>query len=236
MKRFIRTIALIAAAALALCACTAPAAEYGHVTSACAAHAQKDAFSAAFRLNITFENGTHTLLFSQGNYEASTENGVYVRVKAAQNYLGEPSSLDAEYKDGVYGATGEQMTPDRFFGQLLFAQPFVPESAYIASVKEASTGSGRGVVFELKDATGLLFPYLGESIYSAAMINKPRPELTAVKDGVLTLVPGPDGGIAFMTLNFKLILADTPPYVPGGADNQDEYTLELSVEYAVSFE
>ena len=49
-------------------------------------------------------------------------------------------------------------------------------------------------------------------------------------------VPMTTGGIAGMTLNFKLILADTPPYVPGGADRQEDYTFEIAVEYTASFE
>ena len=234
MKR-VTVLLLVSVLLLALCACSADA-DYTGVRACCAAQAEKTSFTAAFRLNMTFENGTYTLLFSQGEYSASRgANGAYVSVKASQNYLGEPSALDAEYKDGVYGATGEEMTESEFFGQLLFLQPFVPEDKYISSVKEVSTGSGKGYVFELQDATGLLFPFLGESIYSVALLDKPRRDLTNIHSATLTLIPDPSGGIAGMTLNFKLILADTPPYVPGGADRQEDYTFEIAVEYTASF-
>ncbi|MBQ6043203.1 MAG: hypothetical protein IJL41_03575 [Clostridia bacterium] len=235
MKR-ITVMLLVFALLFALGACSADA-DYGEARISCAAQAQKADFSARFRLNMTFEQGTYTLLFSQGEYTARRgEDGVYVRVKASQNYLGGPSALDTEYKDGVYGATGEEMTESEFFGQLLFLQPFVPDEKYINSVKEVSTGSGKGYTFELRDATDLLFPFLGESIYSVAMLDKPRRDLTDIRSAYLTLIPDPSGGIAGMTLNFRLVLADTPPYVPGGADRQEDYTFEIAVEYTASFE
>lgn len=227
---------LLALLAAALCACSAPNAEYGGIAAACEKHAGAHDVKAKFRLNMTFEDGAYTLLFSQGNYEAELGDDVYVSVKASQNYLGRPSALEAEYKDGVYSATGETVAPSDFFGQLLFVQPFVPDEKFISSVREVSTGSGTGAVFALRDAFDLLFPLLGEDIYEIAMIKKPRRELASVSGAELTVIPGGTSGVAAMTLNFTLTLADTPPYVPGGADRQDDYMIDIKVEYTVSFE
>ena len=235
MKRRLTALAMVLA--LILCACVSADADYTALYSACANHAQKTAFSASYRLNMTFEDGANTLLFSQGTYDADfSKDPPYVKVKASQNYLGTPSAVDAEYKDGVYSATGEAIPEENFFGQLLFVQPFVPEEKYIISAKAVSSGNGSGVIFELKDAYGLLFPLIGEDIYDLARIYKPRKELTEISSAYITLIPSSDGSVASMTVNFMLRVADTPPYVPGGGDAQDAYTLDIKTEYTVNFE
>lgn len=235
MKRFVSALALMLA--LALCACGGRNADYSALIKACEKHAQKESFTASYRLNMTFEDGANTLLFSQGTYHAELGGGApYVTVKASQNYLGTPSTVDAEYKDGVYSATGEAITKENFFGQLLFVQPFVPDSRFIKSAKAVSSGGGDGVIFELKNAYELLFPLIGEDIYDLARIYKPRRELTSISSAYITLIPASDGSAASMTVNFVLRVADTPPYVPGGGDAQDDYTLDIKTEYTVSFE
>lgn len=235
MRRRLTALAVILA--LALCACGGRNADYSALIKACDKHAQKESFTASYRLNMTFEDGANTLLFSQGTYHAELGGGApYVKVKASQNYLGTPSAVDAEYKDGVYSATGEEITKENFFGQLLFVQPFVPDEKYIKSSKAVSSGGGSGVVFELKDPYDLLFPLIGEDIYDLARIYKPRKELTSISSAYITLIPSADGSAASMTVNFVLRVADTPPYVPGGGDMQDAYTLDIKTEYTVSFE
>ncbi len=235
MKRFVSALALMLA--ISLCACGGRNADYSALIKACEKHAQKESFTASYRLNMTFEDGANTLLFSQGTYHAELGGGApYVTVKASQNYLGTPSAVDAEYKDGVYSATGEAITKENFFGQLLFVQPFVPDARFIKSAKAVSSGGGDGVIFELKNAYDLLFPLIGEDIYDLARIYKPRRELTSISSAYITLIPASDGSAASMTVNFVLRVADTPPYVPGGGDAQDDYTLDIKTEYTVSFE
>ena len=235
MKRFVSALALMLA--ISLCACGGRNADYSALIKACEKHAQKESFTASYRLNMTFEDGANTLLFSQGTYHAELGGGApYVTVKASQNYLGTPSAVDAEYKDGVYSATGEAITKENFFGQLLFVQPFVPDAKVIKSAKAVSSGGGDGVIFELKNAYDLLFPLIGEDIYDLARIYKPRRELTSISSAYITLIPASDGSAASMTVNFVLRVADTPPYIPGGGDAQDDYTLDIKTEYTVSFE
>ena len=235
MKRFVSALALMLA--ISLCACGGRNADYSALIKACEKHAQKESFTASYRLNMTFEDGANTLLFSQGTYHAELGGGApYVTVKASQNYLGTPSAVDAEYKDGVYSATGEAITKENFFGQLLFVQPFVPDAKFIKSAKAVSSGGGDGVIFELKNAYDLLFPLIGEDIYDLARIYKPRRELTSISSAYITLIPASDGSAASMTVNFVLRVADTPPYIPGGGDAQDDYTLDIKTEYTVSFE
>ena len=237
---------LCALAALFTWSCGGSSVNLDALRESCAFHAQKTGYTAKFRLNMTFENGENTLLFSQGSYDVVYENGApRVTARASQNYLSAPSAMEGIYSGGIYrvtrpgsdGSEGEiEMAPERFFGQLTYLQPFVPDEKYIKSVKEVQTGIGAGVTLTLKDAFDLLYPTLGDGVYELAKINQPKYELAELFDAELTLVPSDEGGIASMTLVFTLRVADTPPYVPGGGDRQDLYTLDIRTEYTVSFE
>ena len=245
MKRVLFAFALCAAILLA--ACSETFADSTSVVSACEKHAEKRSYTAKFRLNMTFENGQHTLVFSQGSYTADLSGTApYVKVNASQNYLSTPSAMEGVYENGVYRVydpyagddaevTEYVLNENEFFGQILFMQPTVPEDKYIKSSKAVNTAVGEGVCYELKDATELLFPLLGESIYDLALLKKPKRELTEVLSASLTLIPS-ETGVYSMTLNFSLRLADTPPYVPGGGDLQEDYTLYVSTEYTVTYE
>lgn len=245
MKRVLFAFALCAAILLAACGETF--ADSASIISACEKHAAKQTYSAKFRLNMTFENGQHTLVFSQGSYTADLSGGTpYVKVSASQNYLSNPSAVEGVYENGVYrvydpyageeaGVSEYELSKTEFFGQILFMQPSVPDDKYIKSSKAVKTAVGEGVCYELKDATELLLPLLGESIYDLALIKKPKRELTEALSASLTLVPS-ETGVYSMTLNFSLRLADTPPYVPGGGDLQEDYTLYVDAEYTVTYE
>lgn len=205
------------------------------------------AYSATFRLNVLLEDSRETFMFAQGNYDVSPpapgEKTQSVSSVLAQTLLGAPYGVKAEYKNGVLSTTidgsvtNESLDEKDFFTQIIYVKPFLPENTniYIKGIDDLVTASGKGYAVFLKNAGEILFPLIGEDIYTLATFKNPKRGDMAVTDAKMTFVF--DGGeLSGMTVIFTLTLYDTPPYVPnGGGVDKDDYKLTLLVDYSVLF-
>jgi hypothetical protein len=131
----------------------------------------------------------------------------------------------------------EEMTADEFFGRIIYVKPFIPSSGYIEGIDDISTAAGKGYKVYLKNAGDVLYPLIGNGIYSLAMIKSPQYDLMNIKEANISYTIDENSGkITTMTMSFILYLYDTPPYIPnGGKTNLEDYTLDIRVNYTVSY-
>lgn len=188
-----------------------------------------------FVLNVRFGDELTTLLFSMGDYTADSSS---LSAKLTQTVLGTASAVTLEYADGVCAVTtdGETTSSERAADELLttlpYTRPFLPPD--IADVKTSSDGSGTLYTVESRgDDSEKLFSLFGDGIYAMSLIKTPRKEKMHCENAVYTYRVS-DGAVTYFGLSFTMYLYDTPPYVPGVAQNEDDYTLELFVDFNVT--
>jgi hypothetical protein len=214
------------------------------ISDGCGYVSLSTSYNTSFRLNMLFSEDDSTLMFAQGNYSAYfTEKFPDVNAKMTQTILGTSSAVQVSYKDGVCTTTtdgvpaDEEMTADEFFGRIIYVKPFIPGSEYIEGIDDISTAAGKGYKVYLKNTEDVLYPLIGDGIYSLAMIKSPQYDLMNIKDANISYTIDENSGeVTTMTMSFTLYIYDTPPYVPnGGKINLEDYTLDIRVDYTVTF-
>lgn len=214
------------------------------ISDGCGYVSLSTSYNALFRLNMLFSEDDTTLMFAQGNYSAYfTEKFPNVTASMTQTVLGTHSAVQVSYKDGICTTTtddvpsDEEMTADEFFGRIIYVKPFIPGFEYIEGIDEISTAAGNGYKVYLKNAEDVLYPLIGNGIYSLAMIKSPQYDLMNIKDANISYTIDENSGeVTTMTILFTLYIYDTPPYVPNGGEvNLEDYTLDIKVDYTVIF-
>ncbi len=214
------------------------------ISASCGGVSNSAGYEGAFRLNLEFSDQNATLMFAQGSYKADfTDNAPRVEASMTQTVLGASSGVKVSYADGMCATTanGETtetaMTPEEFFGRIIYMKPFVPGAEYIQGIDSVTSAGGNGYKIYLKNAEDVLFPLIGEGIYTLAMINNPQYDLTNIQNAsVLYIIDENTKKITNLTAAFTLFIYDTPPYVPNGKKAKlSDYTLDIRVTYNVSF-
>lgn len=216
----------------------------GKIDAACRTVSMSKGYKGSFVLNMLFSEDDATLMFAQGYYNADfTRETPYVTASMAQTVLGTHSGVQVSYSDGVCTTTTDgtpssvEMTSEEFFGRIIYVKPFIPEAEYIQGIDKVDSASGIGYRVFLKGAEDVLYPLIGDGIYSLAMIHSPQYELMNIKDAYISYIIDENSGrVTDMKISFTLYLYDTPPYIPNGQKaDLDDYTLDIRISYTVIF-
>ena len=214
------------------------------ISEACETVAKSTGYKGSFVLNMLFSEEDATLMFAQGYYDTDfTGEMPYVTASMTQTVLATHSGVQVNYENGICTTTTDgtpastEMTSDEFFGRIIYVRPFVPDTKYIEGIDEISSASVKGFKVYLNDAEDVLYPLIGDGIYSLAMIRSPQYDLMNIKDAEISYIINENSGeITDMTFSFTLYIYDTPTYVPNGKDeNLDDYTLDIRITYTVAF-
>jgi len=214
------------------------------INDACGKVSDSETYKGSFVLNMLFSEEDATLMFAQGSYDADlTGEMPCVTANMTQTVLGTNSGVQVSYANGVCTTTkdgtpyDEEMTPEQFFGRIIYTKPFIPEPEYIKGIDKVSSAEGNGYKVYLKGAEDALYPLVGDGIYTLAMIKSPQYDLMNIKDAYITyIIDEISGRVKNMTISFTLYIYETPPYVPNkNKTDLYDYTLDIRILYNVAF-
>ncbi|PKM63123.1 MAG: hypothetical protein CVU97_01850 [Firmicutes bacterium HGW-Firmicutes-21] len=202
-------------------------------------------YKANFVTDLTFENGSATLLFMQGEYSIDREKQI-MSSSYVESYLGASSSLVERYFDGyVYtdidiNKTKYQRSADELFGYMYFSEPIAFEEKDIKNLSVRNSSEGTLYSFTVKSGYDeQLLKLMGEGIYALAHITKPQTEKTRFSDINVEYIIAENGEgepiLASRQMVFTMHLYQTPAYTPWYTPPESDYRLDLKVRIKVSY-
>ena len=241
MKRFL--LIILAIAVTAFCGCsdgqsaeTVSAAN--DMNSAIEKANNETKLAGAYTLSITFDKGA-VLYHAQGDVawdrEAKTAYAGF-----DQTYLGASAVMRNYYNDGkmISVADGEAAESKRDSAELFSKFPYFLLPMHDNKCGDITVGqnsSGTSYTFERNDARELFDVLVGGDIYSLVYsIKNPQPEKTEYGN-VECVYTVSDGKIVSCRYEFDVKLFDTPAYIPGYSQPEDEYTIDLHINAKVTY-
>ncbi len=201
-------------------------------------------YNASFLTELTFNNGTATLLYQQGSYSIDREQqqlySEYVRT-----YLGASDKITEMYRDGyVYlndssGKSKYESKPE-FLTCLHYAETMNFNEKDISGLKKDTNSAGTLYTFKVKSGYDeQLKALLGDNIYSLAKITKPQTEKTRFSEieCEYTFTQNQNGQTVLVNrqIVFTAYLYETPTYTPGYTPPEEDYMLDLKVRIKVTY-
>ena len=252
MKRFLAVL-LLAVTLLSACGGSH---DYGvdgkiitEIQTACEKLTSLSAYKARlFVLEMKFSREDAILMSAQGSYEAEfTGQTPYVSSTFSRKVLGNSSGVKVLYRNGVSTTTvgdndnekvyKDKLTPEEFFGNIIYVKPFVPDNKYIKGIDKLESTEGKGYKVYLDKAEDVLYPLIGDDIYETAMINNPKYDMMNIQKAYISyIIDESSGRIKDFVMSFTLNIYDTPPYYPGKKPNYEDYKLDIRVSFRVVFE
>lgn len=237
-----RRLAVLAlAAVLLLCACgenTQPIA--GEIERAVGALAAKTAFGGDYLLEISVSGESKTTLYYA--------KGVFGRDSAAktaytsfdQSWFGMSAVSENYYSDGriVSINDGEVITAEREPDDVFLKFPYSAPEGYGSSCRGLSAEPntrGKAVMFTRGGSSEFCESVVGGDLYTLAYVIKdPQPEKTVYGD-VKCIYTLSGGELISAGYEFDVTLFDTPSYVPGYSQPEEDYSIKLHVVAKVNY-
>lgn len=149
-----------------------------------------------------------------------------------QTYLGISSKMENYYSNGkmVSVEDGSAMTVERDASAYLTKFPYFsvpkPEND---SVAVGSNTKGDTYTFKISDSKSLSEALVGDDIYSLVnVIKKPQKELTEYGEASCVYTVS-EGKLVSCRYEFDIKLFDTPAYIPGSSQLEEEYTITMHI-------
>ncbi len=241
MKRFL--LIILAIAVTVFCGCSDEQSEEtvsaaNDMNSAVERANNETKLDGAYTLSITFDKGA-VLYHAQGdiawNREAKTAYAAF-----DQTYLGASVVMRNYYSDGkmISISDGEAAETSRDSAELFSKFPYFSLPMHDNKCGHITVGQnsvGMSYTFERSDAKAIFDLLVGGDIYSLVYsIKNPQPEKTEYGN-VECVYTVSEGKIVSCRYEFDVKLFDTPSYIPGYSQPEDEYTIDLHINAKVTY-
>ena len=241
MKRFL--LIILALAVTVFCGCSDEQSDEtvsaaNDMNSAIEKANNETKLDGEYTLSLTFDKGK-VLYHAQGDVAWDrAEKTAYAGFD--QTYLGASVVMRNYYSDGkmISVADGESQVSDRKSSELFSKFPYFSLPKYDDSCGKITVGqnsAGTSYTFERSDAKQLFDVLVGGDIYSLVYsIKNPQPEKTEYGN-VECVYTVSDGKIVSCRYEFDVKLFDTPTYIPGYSQSEDEYTIDLHITAKITY-
>ena len=194
--------------------------------------------SGNYLLEITF--GDMTVLYYASGEVAWDREAETAFAEFKQTYLGASTEMENYFSKGkmVSIEDGNLLETERESSKVFEMFPYFTHFSYNDSckgLKKGTNSKGETVSFSRSDTKDIFSKVLGENIYDlVTVLKKPQRDKIEYSDTECVYTFS-EGNIISCRYDFDVKLFDTPAYVPGHSQSEEEYTLKLHVVAKVDF-
>lgn len=229
---------------LLLCGCTdeenkADPAAAAELSSAIDATNSETRFSGQYMLEINFGEGV-SLYYALGNAMCDR-----VEEKASvifsQTYLGVSRNVENYIADGrivsVNSGVSTEIEQDAKAAMAKFPYSKIYEySEELGAVTVSNSTLGKVYTVKRNDTEAICDTVIGGDIYSLVdVLKRPQTDKTEYSETTCSYTVS-DGKVVGCRYEFDIKLFDTPAYIPGYSQPENEYTIELHVIAKISYD
>jgi len=203
----------------------------------------KDGFSHAEYNDYTFtlrvEMGKKCVLLASGDISVS-DAPLSLTAEIEETFLGDNlGKSQISWSDGVLTTDGlkEETSWEELRSSMIYSAPLLFEESEIKKTETGTTLAGTVYRHYIKDnsKSDTLYNLLGAALPEICGVASVVKDESAFKDIVCEYILSEDGSPASYSISFTAVYQDTPPYIPGVKPDKSDYTVEVGIEFRISY-
>lgn len=192
-----------------------------------------------YSFTLRVELGKKCVLLASGDISV-TESPLLLTGEIEETFLGEDLGImQISWEDGVLTTDGEEeaVSWEELHSSLMYASPLLFDEDEVKKTESGTTISGVLYRHYIKDnsQSQTLYALLGEALPELCGVVSVIQDETEFKDIVCEYTLSSDGTPVSYAISFTVSYQDTPPYVPGVTQDKDKYTVEVGIEYRLTY-
>lgn len=203
----------------------------------------KDGFSDTeyndYSFTLRVEMGKKCVLLASGDVSV-TDSPLSLTAEIEETFLGDNlGKTQISWSDGKLSTDGvkEETSWEELRSSMIYAAPLVFEESMVKKTETGTTLAGTIYRHYIKDnsKSDTLYVLLGAALPEICGVASVIKDESEFKDIVCEYTLSEDGEPLGYTIRFTAVYQDTPPYVPGVTPDKSDYTVEVGIEFRLTY-